>query len=41
MTGQLLVPKYWLLIVVVRENLQNDNIIREEQDNTGNKAQVT
>ena len=25
----------------VRENLQNDNNIREGQDNTGNKAQVT
>ena len=25
----------------VRENLQNDNNIREGQDNRGNKAQVT
>gem|GEM_PF-1997523 len=32
---------YWLLIEVVRGNLQNDNNIREGQDNTGNKAQVT
>ena len=32
---------YWLLIVVLRENLHNDNNIREGQDNAGNKVQVT